>query len=181
KVDPIDRPVVKSCNAEGATVAHALAEHFPRVTQLIAVLPRHLEHLAEMLGLGFTDTEGEPKGAGWSCVEHALTRDRCGIRGHRSEDDLRTRPYEAQRGIAGSFYPVRSARSEADVRPRPRSGRGSRFVRPGVVGMRLVLFLPPSSLGRWAFPRLASQAFPRPGASRRDAWSGVRFPTSCGC
>ena len=52
-----DGPVVKAGHAERAAIANALAQHFPRVPDVIAVLLRDLRHVPEVTRLGLAETE----------------------------------------------------------------------------------------------------------------------------
>ncbi len=51
QVNAIDGPVVKARDAERAAIAHAFAEHFPRVADIVAIRPGDAQHVAEVLGL----------------------------------------------------------------------------------------------------------------------------------
>jgi hypothetical protein len=58
EVDAVDRPVPEAGHAEGAAVAHALAEHLPGVAGVAAVVPRHERHLLEVVRLLAADAVG---------------------------------------------------------------------------------------------------------------------------
>ena len=56
-----DGPVVQSSDAERAAIAHALGDDLPRVAEVVAVLPDDADHVAEMLGLGAANAEGQER------------------------------------------------------------------------------------------------------------------------
>ena len=49
KMRPLHGPIVQARHAERAAVAHAASDHFPRVGQVVLVLPNDMEHVAEVL------------------------------------------------------------------------------------------------------------------------------------
>src|SRR5579859_469486 len=53
----LDGPVVKTRDAQGAPIADSLAQHFPGVTQVIAIVPSHSSNVAEVLWLGLPQAE----------------------------------------------------------------------------------------------------------------------------
>ena len=58
QVHAVDGPVVQAGHAEGAPVAHALGEDLPGVLRVAPVVPRHLDHLAVVVGLLLADAVG---------------------------------------------------------------------------------------------------------------------------
>ena len=59
KVQAGDGPVVKSCYAERAPVAHAFGEHLPGVARVIDVVENNRRKVGEMLRFLLANTEGD--------------------------------------------------------------------------------------------------------------------------
>ena len=79
----VDRPVVEAGDAERAAIAHALAEDFPCVGRVVAVLPRDLEHVAEVTRLAAGHAKGygalEFVGRGGFEAAAHVTQQRCRV------------------------------------------------------------------------------------------------------
>jgi hypothetical protein len=54
----LDRPIVKTCHTKRATITDALAQDLPGIPEIIAIFPDYPCHVAEMLGFGLTQPEG---------------------------------------------------------------------------------------------------------------------------
>src|SRR5438067_2392233 len=58
-MNAVNRPIVKPGHAERAAVADTLAQDFPGVTEIVAIFPCDLGHVAEMFGLGLAEAKGD--------------------------------------------------------------------------------------------------------------------------
>src|SRR5439155_6303366 len=56
-MNTLDGPVMEAGNPERAAIANSLAQNFPGVAKVVAVLPRHLRHVAEMVRFHLPKTE----------------------------------------------------------------------------------------------------------------------------
>src|SRR5262245_61137195 len=56
-MNALNGPVAKTRHAERTAIATALAQHLPRVAEVVAILPRDLRHVAKMVRLGLAETE----------------------------------------------------------------------------------------------------------------------------
>ena len=51
-MNAVQRPIVKSCHAEGASITDTFVEYLPRLFWCATDAYGNVEHLAEMIGLG---------------------------------------------------------------------------------------------------------------------------------
>jgi hypothetical protein len=54
----LDRPIVETSDTKRATITNALTQDFPGITEIIAIFPDYPGHVAEVLGFGLTQPEG---------------------------------------------------------------------------------------------------------------------------
>src|SRR5688572_2636722 len=57
KMHAVESPIVQACHAQRTSVANALRQNLPRMSEIVAVLPRDHGQLREMLRFGLPQSE----------------------------------------------------------------------------------------------------------------------------